>query len=331
MAEGDFPKSDGDILFASEINKIKSETKSFATLNKIRQQQDRSVDTSNNNDDIFSDAYIDSTGRENTVNTGNTTASFISTGLYYENDNATTSATTESNYDSRTGNNNGNTVSQFFTANADIIVNEVKYNIINTNGYTANMDVDIRISGTSIASKQGNASSNGLKTVTFALSDYSSYITAGTVFEVKVERTSSADQDIGIISTPQTFSGTLYSNYTSSGKAITDGGGIEVTKMVGSTSTATVVEHTIPSGTFSSTVDNLTGKAMIEATETGATIEHRLENATEDSGWILDGNLGGFTAFTSEPTKYIVRLTSKSTGTPSAGYPRIKGAGVFSE
>ena len=63
MAEGDFPKSDGDILFASEVNKIKANLISFPVLNKIRQQQDRSVDISSNKEDIFSDAYIDSNGR----------------------------------------------------------------------------------------------------------------------------------------------------------------------------------------------------------------------------------------------------------------------------
>ena len=109
------------------------------------------------------------------------------------------------------------------------------------------------------------------------------------------------------------------------------GGGIEVTKMIGTTSTTKVVEHTIPSGTFASNVSTLIGKALIKDTETGATITHRLENGSENSGDIADGELGTFTAFTSEPTKYIVKLTSKSSGTPSAGYPRIKGAGVLSE
>ena len=35
MAEGDFPKSDGDILFASEINKLQN-LFALTTLNKIR-------------------------------------------------------------------------------------------------------------------------------------------------------------------------------------------------------------------------------------------------------------------------------------------------------
>ena len=91
-----------------------------------------------------------------------------------------------------------------------------------------------------------------------------------------------------------------------------------------------IVEHDIPSGTFPSDVDKLIGKALIEETESGATIEHRLENATENSGWIADGEFGSFTAFTSEPTKYKVRLTAPSTVT-TLSVPKIKGSGVYSE
>ena len=323
--------TNGTVANANEVNDNFATAISFPILNKIRQQQDRSVDDSSNKDDIFSDAYIDATGRENTVNTGNTTAVFQSSGLYYENA-AVAGTTTESNFDSTTGTSNRNTVQQNFTANADLIVTTVKYNIAATNGYSSDMDVDILLNGSSIASKAGNASSTGLKTVTFSLSDYSTYIPSASIFSVRVERTSGGDQDISVNTSIPTFTGTLYTNITtgSPNDAICGGGGLEVTKMIGSTSTTKVVEHTIPSGTFPSNVSTLIGKALIKDTETGATITHRLENATENSGDIADGELGTFTAFTSEPTKYIVKLTSKSTGTPSAGYPRIKGSGVYS-
>ena len=323
--------TNGTVANANEVNDNFATAISFPILNKVRQQQDRSVDDSSNKDDIFSDAYIDSTGRENTVNTGNTTAIFNSTGLYYENA-AVAGTTTESNFDSQTGNDNNNTVQQNFTATQDLIVTTVKYNIFDAQGYSTDMDVDIIVGGVSLASKAGSGSGNGLKTVTFTLSDYSTYITAGTTFTVKVERTAGSDQQMSRNTTIPSFTGTLYSNVTSgpNNKAICGGGGLEVTKMIGTTSTTKVVEHTIPTGTFASNVSTLIGKAFIKDTETGASITHRLENATENSGDIADGVMGGFTAFTSEPTKYIVKLTSKSTGTPSAGYPRIKGAGVYS-
>ena len=326
--------TNGTVANANEVNANFNTAISFPILNKIRQQQDRSVDISNNKDDIFSDAYIDASGRENTVNTSNTTAVFQSTGLYYENDNATTSGTTESNFDSRSNTNHSSDVRQQFIANADLIVTEVRYNIHDTNGYSADATVTINLgtgSTDTLATKAGSGSGNGLKTVTFNLSDHSTFIPAGSVFNVRVEM---PGQDLASDSSAATFTGTLYDNSTASGaanKPFVGNGGIEVTKMVGTTSTTKVVEHVIPSGTFPSDVDKLIGKALIKDTETGATITHRLENATENSGDIADGELGTFTAFTSEPTKYIVKLTSKSTGTPTAGYPRIKGSGVYSE
>ena len=91
-----------------------------------------------------------------------------------------------------------------------------------------------------------------------------------------------------------------------------------------------IIVHDIPSGTFNNTSNTLIGKALIEDWENGISIQHRLENATEDSGWIEDGVIGEFTAFTSEPTKYIVKLIPKNTS-PTAGYPSIKGSGVSVE
>ena len=91
-----------------------------------------------------------------------------------------------------------------------------------------------------------------------------------------------------------------------------------------------LIHHTIPTGTFSSTTSSLIGKALVSDWESGASIQHKITNATEDSGWITDGEIGSFTAFTSEPTQYLVRLTPKSTS-PTIGYPSIKGIGVIAE
>lgn len=90
------------------------------------------------------------------------------------------------------------------------------------------------------------------------------------------------------------------------------------------------VAHDIPTGSFSSTCSNIVGKALVADFETGASIQHKITNATEDSGWIEDGEVGSFTAFTSEPLYYFVRLTPKGTS-PTAGYPSIKGSGVIAE
>jgi len=90
-----------------------------------------------------------------------------------------------------------------------------------------------------------------------------------------------------------------------------------------------IIQHTIPTGFFNSTASTLIGKALYADWESGVSVEHKIQNATEDSGWVADGVLGSFTAFTSEPTKYLVKLTPKSS--PTTGYPSIKGSGVYVE
>lgn len=91
--------------------------------------------------------------------------------------------------------------------------------------------------------------------------------------------------------------------------------------------------HDIPSGMFSSTISSAIGVPFFENWETGADVQYKLTNTTEDSGWLDCGNspeISSFTAFTSEPTTLIVKLIPKAT-TPTAGYPAIKGFWVKGE
>ena len=339
MAEGDFPKSDGDILFASEVNKIKANLISFPVLNKIRQQQDRSVDISSNKEDIFSDAYIDSNGREDTVNTGNTTALYNSALLTYSNDNATASGTTEElGAYSATATNKTTNMEYTCSANADLYVKDLQMNCDGSGTGTMTVQLE-RVTGsgeyTTIYTKSGTYSS-GTSNFASTLADYGGvYIPSGKNFKVLCTLNAN-DLHQENISQP-TVSGTLFdidegraSGSTSNRVIFGASGGISCESITTTSGTTKVIEHTIPAGTFSSTVSTLIGKALIYGTETGASITHRLENATENSGDIADGVLGGFTAFTSEPTKYIVKLTAKSSGA-TPGYPIVKGAGVFSE
>lgn len=332
MAEGDFPKSDGDILFASEVNKIKANLISFPVLNKIRQQQDRSVDTSNNNDDIFSDAYIDSTGREDTVNTGNTTALYNSNAATYSNDNSTAAGSTENSGDPGASGAHDSTSGSFTisgTANANILITEAEFENDNSATTTATIKVQRGGTGDFVTIASNSATGSGTVPIAFTTANYNGvFIESGDNFQV-VMTASPAEMKVknGV---SMAYTGTKFDlDATSNSLYAVSSGGITVDGLTTTTSTTKVIEHTIPSGTFPSNVSALIGKSMIDSTETGASITHRLENATENSGDIADGVMGGFTAFTSEPTKYIVKLTSKSTGTPTAGLPRIKGSGVF--
>jgi hypothetical protein len=88
--------------------------------------------------------------------------------------------------------------------------------------------------------------------------------------------------------------------------------------------TASEIIHDLPSGSFSSTINGSFGTVLIEDWETGADIQYKLTNSTEDTGWLDYNEVSEFTAFTSEPTTCIVKLVPKSSS-PTAGYPSIKG------
>jgi len=85
-----------------------------------------------------------------------------------------------------------------------------------------------------------------------------------------------------------------------------------------------VVFHDVPTGTFSATIDNLFGTTLVKDWETGANVQIKVVNATEDSGWLEINTHSGFTAFTSEPTGLLINLVPKSVS-PTAGYPSING------
>ncbi len=88
--------------------------------------------------------------------------------------------------------------------------------------------------------------------------------------------------------------------------------------------TESVIVHDLPSGSFSSTIISAYGSALVEDWEDGANIQYKLTNAGEDTGWLDYNEVSTFTAFTSEPTKCIVKLVPKSSS-PTAGYPSING------
>jgi hypothetical protein len=331
--------TNGTVADATEVNANVNKSLSLPILNKVRQNQDRSVDTSSNKEDIFSDAYIDANGRQDTVNTGNTTALYNSSLLTYSNDNATASGTTEElGAYSATPTNKTTNMEYTCSANADLYVKDLQ--MVCDGSGTGTMTVKLeRVTGsgeyTTIYTKSGTYSS-GTSNFASTLADYGGvYIPNGKNF--KVLCTLNAN-DLHQENTSQpTVSGTLFdidegkaSQSTANRVIFGSSGGISCESITTTSNTTKVIEHTIPAGTFSSTVSTLIGKALIYSTETGASITHRLENATENSGDIADGELGTFTAFTSEPTKYIVKLTSKSSGA-TPGLPVIKGSGVLSE
>ena len=90
------------------------------------------------------------------------------------------------------------------------------------------------------------------------------------------------------------------------------------------------ITHTIPSGTFPTTISSAVGSFLAQDWEAGASVQYKLTNATEDTGWLNSNEVSTFTAFTSQPTALIVNLVPKSSS-PSAGYPSIRGFAIKAE
>lgn len=96
-----------------------------------------------------------------------------------------------------------------------------------------------------------------------------------------------------------------------------------------------LVVHNIPVGTFKNTPSKALAVCKIKNWEDGNSLQFKLKNDTEDTGWLdfnIDGDvaygkLNEFTQFTSEPEEFIVRLIPKTTD-PTPGYPGITGVGV---
>lgn len=85
------------------------------------------------------------------------------------------------------------------------------------------------------------------------------------------------------------------------------------------------IVHDIPSGTFSATFKNGFATAKLVDWESGANVQYKFTNATEDSGYdSFNTVLSSSAAFTSEPTKFWVKLVPKTTS-PTAGTPSVSG------
>lgn len=96
--------------------------------------------------------------------------------------------------------------------------------------------------------------------------------------------------------------------------------------VVASVAPSYTVTHTLPSGTFTSTISSAIGVPMLSNWESGADIKYKLTNTVEDTGWLASSNtpsISSFTAFTSQPTSLIVQLIPKNL--PTVNTPGLLG------
>lgn len=343
----------GTAVDANEVNQNIAKPISLAIINKIAMDINAATIASVNKDDIFSDSYISNTGRNSTVNTTDTTATYDATDDVYEVSTSAiaTSGTTQSeNFTSSTSTTKIDTIMQpRFTANSDMIVTTFKFRSVNQNGVGLSANTFYRCTVERydtvaaayevIAQKYfttSNTTSEEDVTFTFGLHEYTGIINNTEDFRVEIKRIAGtgtlASYSTGGVA--EFTGGTLMDhNPTASGdmsKYPSGSSGTCITATgitTGTTPYSFCVIHDIPTGTMPDDVQTLMGKALIYQTDSTSKIFHRLKNSTEDSGWWEDGETGKFTAFTTEPTEYWVKLQPASSS-PTATYPTIKGAGV---
>lgn len=298
----------GEVLTAGQLDTMYSAGWSVMLKNHIRQLIDRTGVYSADESDLWGDAFIDNTGRNDSVYGEGINPQNVSKG-------------------------NNNDVVTSYTIDYTINEDNTFISQVGIGGSGQTVTIDIAISGTgSVANKTGQT----LNDVSFTESDYSSLFSDGDTVTVTVTKTAGAqlyvdqsgssmsgkyaDRDSGENQGPN--GGPTYEAvFSKSGTDAT----FDTDKYKTVSSATEFVYMEVPTGTFSATISSAVGSAIVEDWETGATIRFKLTNATEDSGWINQNEVTEFTAFTSEPTTLIVEMN------PNAGDISINGFALKAE
>lgn len=285
--------------------------------NLIRQLQDRDADISADGGE-FAEAYIDSDGRKNSVNTTNTTCVF-DTDKYKPGYVDEASGDTTHDPDGYTN-----------VANAFDNDDATSATYTNAPGGAKTTQLGKTFSSKNVYLVKVKASAgilNSSGTIYIYLQTYngSTWSTANTwsqVYGSTGNHTFSVDETYQLdtstqgvrlqLVTPNSASNNVHAVYT-----------LEYGDMA-----ETVIEQSVASGTFSSTISTAFMTFLSEDWETGADVQFKLSNGSDDSGYLNSNEIVSFTAFASEPTTLTVKLIPKSSG-PTAGYPSIKGVAVF--
>ena len=308
---------------ATEVNDNFNSSITLSGLNTIRGLIDRAGVWGLGMMDFWGDAYIDSNGRENSVNTTypNTNTIFntdrYSCGFSYD-------ASGDINHDPNSFTNTSNA----FDDDTSTFANKLETNLGGFNISLGKTFSSKYVGWVRIYASEHGGFSGQLDAIYLETYNGSTWDNIATLVS-------------GTTTARITFNGHYFLNSTVQGVRVrlfaadsnADDKEQYVYELNYGDSIGTTIEHNIPTGTFSSTIDSVIGIPLISDWETGADIQYKLTNATEDTGWLNSSNspeISTFTSFTSEPTKLIVKLIPK-VSTPTAGYPSIKGFVVKAE
>jgi len=311
------PYTNGSDITVAGQNDAHARIYTEAVMNLIRQLIDRAGVWSAGLIAGWGDAYVDSNGRENSVDTSTSTAIYDDNNFKYQPSIGSGEASGDTTHDPDSFTNVNNAFDNDDATLADKSANNYTYHLGKT--FSAKTVVFVRIKATAY-----NNSGSATKAIKLQSYNGSSWSDEATL--------------VSTTATSATFDGYYLLNSSVQGlrlelSATSTGGpssghAYVYTLEYSTTMNDGLIYHSIPSGTFSNTISTAIGVPFVEDWETGANIQYKLTNTTEDSGWLDAMNtkpeVSSFTAFTAEPDTLIVKLVPKTTS-PTSGYPSIKG------
>jgi hypothetical protein len=286
--------------FSTELNSNFSATLTQSGMSLIEILTDRAITYSKGKNIMVGEAYTSAPGRQSSVDTGSTDATFFNGNKYVQ-------EITEGSVETKTHNTfegGSAVVSATLTANTDGYISSIRFSPSGSGTLSIKNST-----GDVIGSKSYTGGDD--QTISLTLADYSDFIRSGT-FTIETSGTINR-------TTIQSYSGTDFS-YTSQrvfGSISTTGhiGFIDITQ-----ASTSEVYHDIDTGITRETPSSLFFGCKLATFPDGANVRCKVINGSEDSGWKeptitgtdndeVQWTIESFTAFTAEATQYIVELS----------------------
>ena len=295
-------------------------------INSIRQMTDRDEKVSKGGIDGFTEAYIDATGRKDSVVVASTDA------LFYDNKympGFTDSSDSDVVYNPDSFVNVANAwdsdrntaASKSFTSATKLQVNSYEFG----KTFDAKTVEIVDIKATFTASSGG--SNPGIFRINLQSYDGTSWTDESTL-DVSPSTTGSISISYdGVYLLNKNVQG-LRLVFSNSGSTKDGEGATSVFMFKYGTFSSGTIYHNITPNILPSTFNTVIGVPFYEENEDGSTIEYKLNNSTTDSGWINVNELKNINTFTEEPTVLQIKLTPSSVS-PTAGYPSIRGFHIY--
>jgi len=302
--------TDGNVLYSVDLLGDFQDLFTLKGLDAIKQLIDRAGVWSAGMIDGWGDAYVDADGREDSVDTGNTTAVWSTEDTSYHTDiTDKASGDSTSNPDSFTNPENA------FDGDTGTSATKSESGTI-TLGKTFSSELinSVRIKAVGKANVGGSVCTATLKLQTYNGSTWDDEVTLDTATGYGT-RTASFD---GFHELNSTVEGIRVA-FINSSDSPAENQSLYLLEY-GDAVTRVIVQD-IPTGTFNTAISAGIGVPLINYLGSGGNIQVKFENGSENSGYIDYNEVDSFTIFASgEPTKITVNLVPSAAGISIKGF-----------